>query len=137
MSSMTKPSIIELSKTPVHLGLGAKVSVQPIFTGELEWYERYAKETASDGIEGRLVTLHSFDEPWDTWEMHPKGEELVLCLSGHLTLHQEIAGETRTITLEPGQAVINAAGVWHTADVAGKCTALFITAGAGTEIRGR
>ena len=32
---------------------------------------------------------------------------------------------------------INAPGVWHTADVTGEATALFITAGKGTEHRPR
>jgi hypothetical protein len=43
----------------------------------------------------------------------------------------------RTVTLGPGEAVINRPGVWHTADVDGACTALFITAGAGTQTRAR
>ena len=42
-----------------------------------------------------------------------------------------------TATLEPHQAVVNPPGVWHTADVSGPVTALFITAGMGTEIRPR
>jgi quercetin dioxygenase-like cupin family protein len=54
-----------------------------------------------------------------------------------MTLHQEIDGEDRTITLEAGQAIINPPGVWHTADVQGLASAFFITAGVGTEIRGR
>jgi hypothetical protein len=52
-------------------------------------------------------------------------------------LHQEIDGEVRTVTLEPNQAVVNPPGVWHTADVDAPATALFITAGVGTEIRPR
>ncbi|MFT3923982.1 MAG: hypothetical protein QM778_15720 [Myxococcales bacterium] len=134
---MSASTIIELSKTPVHLGLGAIVRIQEPFTGDLEWYERYGKRNQKDGVEGRLVSLHSFSEPWDTWEMHPKGEELVLCVAGQITLLQEIAGEVRQCTLGPGQAAINEAGVWHTADVSMPATALFITAGVGTEIRPR
>ncbi len=60
------------------------------------------------------VHLHTFDGPWDSWEMHPKGAELVA-----------------------GQAIINPPGVWHTADVDGRASALFVTAGVGTEIRPR
>jgi quercetin dioxygenase-like cupin family protein len=62
----------------------------------------------------------------------------VLCTSGSITLHQEHPdGSTATVTLEPGQYVINPPGVWHTADIEDKATAVFITAGAGTEIRPR
>ena len=39
--------------------------------------------------------------------------------------------------LDAGQAIVNPPGVWHTADVDGEATALFVTAGLGTEIRPR
>jgi len=41
------------------------------------------------------------------------------------------------VLLNAGQYAINAPGVWHTADVSGKATALFITAGMGTQHRPR
>ena len=69
--------------------------------------------------------------------MHPAGDELVLCVEGAMTLHQEIDGHVRTVVLSDGQAVINPPGVWHTADVDGATTALFITAGTGTQVRPR
>ena len=62
--------------------------------------------------------MHTFDEPWDAWEMHPKGHEVVICTAGKITLIQEIDGKTVRTTLTPGQYAINAPGVWHTADVA-------------------
>ena len=126
--------VFDLSAQPVHLGLGASVAAQEPFDG-MEWYERYGARVASDGIEGRLVTLSEFSEPWDSWEMHPLGEELVACLDGEITLHQERDGGTSTVVLGPNQAVVNPAGVWHTADVSSSARVLFITAGAGTEHR--
>ena len=134
---MSKDLVFDLSRYPVHLGLGATVRRQPEFTGGVEWYDRYGERHGADGDEGRLVSLHTFAAPWDTWEMHPRGDELVLCLAGRIVLTQEIAGEHRQVTLEPQQAVVNPPGVWHTADVSAPATALFITAGAGTEIRPR
>jgi len=83
------------------------------------------------------VTIHSFSAPWETWEMHPRGEELVVCLDGQITMHQEIDGGVRTLTLEAGQAIVKPPGVWHTADVEKEATAFFVTAGMGTEIRPR
>jgi quercetin dioxygenase-like cupin family protein len=128
---------IDLTTTPIHLGLGATAVPQETFTGEMSWYERYATRNDADGSEGRLVTLASFRSPWPHWEMHPTGSEVVLCTAGQLTLHQELLdGTTRTVTLLPGQAVINAPGVWHTADTDG-ATALFITSGLGTQHRAR
>lgn len=128
---------IDLNRTPIHLGLGATAVVQDRFTGELAWYEAYTARNAADGIEGRLVTIHAFTSPWPHWEMHPTGSEVVLCTAGKLTLHQELLdGTTRTVTLLPGQAVINTPGVWHTADTDG-ATAVFITSGIGTQHRAR
>ena len=122
---------------PLHLGLGATALPQPAFTG-MEWYEAYGARAAADGAEGRLVSLYSFAEGWDSWEMHPAGDEVVLCTAGSLTLHQEYPdGRTETVTLGPGDYAINPPGVWHTADVEREATALFITAGEGTQHRPR
>ena len=125
-----------LSKFPVHLGLGAKAIAQPEFDG-MPWYAAYGARNADDGLEGRLVSMHSFSEPWNSWEMHPKGHEVVVCTEGTITLIQEVGGDERRIVLSPGEYAINEPGVWHTADVEEKATAIFITAGAGTEHRPR
>ena len=123
---------------PVHLGLGATAEVEPRFTGEMSWYQAYGERHGGDGAEGRLVTLATFDKPWDVWEVHPQGAEVVLCVSGAITLHQELPdGEVRTVTIGPGEYVVNDPGVWHTADVESEATVLFVTAGAGTEGRPR
>lgn len=128
----------DLSRHPAHLGLGATATVEPAFTGEMAWYEGYVQRHAADGIEGRLVTTHRFDAPWTSWEMHPHGAELVLCLEGQMTLWQEQPdGRREAVTLAPGQYAINPPGVWHTADVEGSANALFITAGWGTQHRPR
>lgn len=129
--------VFRLAERPVHLGLGATVVVEERFTGRTEWYEGYGARHASDGAEGRLVSLHTFSAPWPTWEIHPRGEELVACLAGELILHQEIDGAVHTVVLHAGEAIVNPACVWHTADVSAPCQALFITAGMGTEVRPR
>lgn len=129
----------DLETNPVHLGSGASAHVEPDFTGGGEWYEAYGERRAGDGAEGRLVSLHSFSRSWDMWEMHPAGHEVVVCVSGEMTLHQEPpGGEATSVRLKPGQYAINEPGVWHTADIEdGPATALFITAGWGTEHRPR
>jgi mannose-6-phosphate isomerase-like protein (cupin superfamily) len=126
----------DLSRNPIHLGRGATAVTQPEFTG-IEWYQGYMQRHASDGTEGRLVAMHTFDAPWPSWEVHPNGHEIVLCTAGELTLVQEIDGKHVRITLRPGEYAINPPGVWHTADVKGRATAVFITAGAGTQNRPR
>lgn len=127
----------DLSTHPVHLGLGASASAEPEFTG-MDWYGAYVARHAGDGAEGRLVSLHSFAQDWDVWEMHPEGDELVVCLDGEITLIQEdTQGEEQRITLSSGAYAINPRGMWHTANVAGAARALFITAGWNTQHRPR
>jgi quercetin dioxygenase-like cupin family protein len=128
----------DITVHPVHLGLGATAEIEPVFTGAMDWYADYSNRHDADGAEGRLVSMHTFDAPWDMWEMHPLGSELVLCTSGSITLHQERQdGSTATVTLTPGQYAVNDPGTWHTADVAAAATALFITAGMNTQHRAR
>lgn len=122
---------------PIHLGLGATAEVQPEYTG-MEWYADYAARTEGDGREGRLVGIHRFTESWSSWEVHPNGAEVVLCVSGRMTLHQEApGGGITTVIIGPGDYAINPPGVWHTADIEDEATALFITPGLGTENRPR
>jgi len=123
----------------VHLGPGASATVQPPFTG-MDWYAGYGARHAGDGAEGRLVSMYCFTESWTSWEMHPAGAELVICTQGAITLVQELAdGRLERLTLGPGDYAVNPPGVWHTADVAPgtSATAIFITAGLGTEHRPR
>ena len=127
----------DLSKHPIHLGLGATAVRQPEFTGDMQWYEAYSDRCAQDGVEGRLVAMHSFDKPWDMWEMHPQGSEVVLCTAGELVIIQDIGGEHVRTTLGPGQYAINEPGTWHTADIETSATAVFITAGLGTQHKPR
>ena len=70
--------------------------------------------------------------------MHPAGDEVVICTHGALVLVQELAdGRMVETPLAAGEYVINPPGVWHTADVAESATAIFITAGEGTQHRAR
>ena len=127
-----------IEQHPLHIGLGAMATPQPQFTGEMDWYMDYSARTAADGAEGRLVTTHTFTESWTSWEMHPAGDEVVLCLTGTMTFHQEFPdGRKVTGSIAAGEYVINPPGVWHTADIVGQATALFITAGMGTAHRPR
>ncbi|SFF73471.1 hypothetical protein SAMN05518801_10168 [Novosphingobium sp. CF614] len=101
----------DLGTYPVHLGMGGRVEAQPAFTG-MEWYEDYARRVAADGTEGRLVSMHEFTGDWDGWEMHPAGDELVVCLAGEMTLIQELPdGVLHSETIGAGQYLVNPAGV--------------------------
>ena len=112
-----------------YVGIIAAVTLGVIFFG---------MRHGDDGPEGRLVSQHTFTEGWPGWEMHPKGEEVVICIDGAMDLTQEFPDGTRkTSSLEAGEFIINPRGVWHIADVEESATAIFITAGEGTEHRPR
>ena len=126
-----------LFEQPIHLGRGGRTSIEPPFTGE-DWYETYASRHPDDGAEGRLVSMYRFEESWGSWEMHPAGDEVVLCIEGTMTLHQQLAdGTDHTFELAAGDYAINPPGAWHTADCSGPVVALFITSGEGTTHRPR
>jgi hypothetical protein len=101
----------KLAQHFVHLGPGAAAIPQPVFT-DGAWYEGYGARHDADGPDGRLVSQWTFTESWDSWEMHPHGDELVLCTAGCLTLMQERPdGSTATITIGAGEYAINPPGV--------------------------
>lgn len=121
----------------VHLGLGATAVPQPSFDG-MAWYEAYGARHGGDGAEGRLVSQYSFAEDWTSWEMHPHGAEVVICTAGAMVLTQELpGGALERVRLVAGEYAVNPPGVWHTADVEEPVTAIFITAGEGTQHRPR
>lgn len=130
----------KLSDSFLHLGLGASAEPQPPFDG-MDWYAGYGARHGEDGPEGRLVSQHTFSDDWDVWEMHPNGSEVVICTQGALQLIQEFPdGSVETVGLISGEYAINPPGVWHTADIppdAQSATAIFITAGEGTQHRPR
>lgn len=83
-----------------------------------------------------LVTMSVFAAAWDSWEVHPNGDEIVFLISGHVTLTQEKDGVRSKVELKtPGEFALNPRGAWHTADVHEKSVMLFITAGEGTLTR--
>ena len=126
-----------LEEAFIHLGLGATAVPQPPFTG-LEWYEGYGARHGDDGAEGRLVSQYTFTEDWPSWEMHPSGSEVVICIHGAMRLTQEFPdGSHKQVPLSAGEYAINPPGVWHIADVEESATAIFITSGEGTQHRPR
>ena len=130
-------TVQSLELHPIHLGRRGSAIPQPEFSG-MEWYQAYDERHGGDGADGRLVSMYSFNESWTSCERHPAGEEVVICVSGRITLIQQMPdGGEHKLELAPGDYTINPQGVWHTADVDSPATALFITVGEGTEHRPR
>jgi mannose-6-phosphate isomerase-like protein (cupin superfamily) len=110
-------------------GPGAKrIGVEPDF-----WQTVHLR----DDLAGRLVGIFRYDADWNSWEMHPDGDEIVLLLSGAVDLVLEEAGGERTVELRDRAAVIVPRGIWHTANAIAPSEALHITRGAGTTHRPR
>lgn len=80
-----------------------------------------------------LVMTYAFDEPWPTWEIHPKGDEFVYLLEGDtdFVLRTEDGDKTVRVS-EPGSYVVVPKGTWHTARPHAPTRMLFVTPGEGT-----
>lgn len=96
----------------------------------------------SDMMSGRLeldgpwlVTSSDMTADWPHWEMHPRGEELLVLLRGELTLVIDDGQAETRVTMSAGQTWLMQRGLWHRALVAEPSTMLAITAGEGTEHR--
>jgi mannose-6-phosphate isomerase-like protein (cupin superfamily) len=87
--------------------------------------------------EGRLVAVFAFGSDWQHWEMHPHGEEILVLLSGRMTMIFDKGGDERSVDLTEGRACIVPRGTWHRAVVEIPSKLLAITYGRGTEHRPR
>ncbi len=135
IGSVSEP--FDLDRTYVHLGLGASAETIADFRWDDEYLEQYTAAHVGDGDEGRIVMIGDTAATWTSWERHPAGDEVVILLSGRVSLVQEIDGQEQRSELHGGQAIVNPAGVWHTCDVHEPGKALYITPGRGTEHRPR
>ncbi len=126
--------LFSLSSTYVVLGDNGDaipVAVSDRFFEQLE-------SKAGDFNGKRLISHFSFDKDWETWEMHPAGEEFVCLLSGQVDLILEQGGVENTVQLSTsGSYVLVPRGTWHTARVHTPSSMLFITPGEGTQNRSR
>ncbi|MDA0563320.1 cupin domain-containing protein [Streptomonospora sp. S1-112] len=128
---------VDLRTTPVHLGLGSTARPVEGFAWEPEVLRAYSAAVAADGAEGRMVMVFDGEGPGDHWESHTAGDELVICLSGSVTVTRDVDGAPEHVRLGPGEATVNPAGVWHAVDMEGPTSILAITPTLGTEHRPR
>ena len=116
--------------------------VFPILTPEMDlrplpfdgpsFYQRLDAEFGSFGNHV-LISCHSFNEAWTTWECHPNGDECVILMSGTATMALLKDGEEHTTVMDtPGQYIVVPRGPWHKATEADNASMLFITPGEGT-----
>ncbi len=99
--------------------------------------DTFWSETIETLPAGRLISVLDSHADWSSWEMHPAGDEFIQQISGVMTLVFEAGSGLSPIRLEPGHFAIVPTGAWHTADIEQPGSALFITAGEGTQSRPR
>jgi mannose-6-phosphate isomerase-like protein (cupin superfamily) len=127
MVSEFDPSSTYVCLSPT--GVASSVELTPDFWSTIDERSAFA--------EGRLVAAFDSDGDWEIWEMHPHGEEVLVLLSGSMTMVFEDHGGERSVELHPGRACIVPRGVWHRAVVPVPSRLLAITYGRGTEHRPR
>ena len=125
-------SSFDLSSTDICLspsGSASTIEVTPEFWATID--ERDDLKT------GRLVAVFANDTDWPHWEMHPHGEEILVLLSGRMTMIFEDADRELSVELQEGRAWIVPRGTWHRAIVHVPSKLLGITYGRGIEHRAR
>lgn len=127
----------DIRAVPAHLGLGGTARPIEGFGWSPDRLAAYEAEVAGDGPDGRMVMMFHMAGEWKNWERHPLGDEVVIVCTGTHRFVQEIGGAEQVSDLRPGEAIINPAGVWHTADSGEGGWIVTITPGLGTEHRPR
>jgi mannose-6-phosphate isomerase-like protein (cupin superfamily) len=81
--------------------------------------------------DGRVLLLHHANGPQDVhypdWEMHPAGDELLVLVSGALSVELREPEQARMERLQPHAALIVPAGIWHRLVVHEPCVLIAIT----------
>ncbi|MBN1237267.1 MAG: cupin domain-containing protein [Gammaproteobacteria bacterium] len=129
------PYVKPLHLDSTYLRLRNDASIEPLPVDDTFW-ERLTSGRYGSFHHEYLVTSYTFDADWTTWEMHPKGDEIVCLLSGSVTLLLDRNGEAGEVRLNvPGAYAVVPAGTWHTAKVEAPSRMLFVTAGEDTRTR--
>jgi mannose-6-phosphate isomerase-like protein (cupin superfamily) len=126
-----RPKIVfELDATYVQLKDGG--SAVQVEAGNDFWAKLSGRPELGDG---RLLWTSSQVRDSASWEMHPKGEEVIYLLSGAIDLAVLAGDAERAVTLRPNSACVVPRGVWHRFIVHKPASILAITPSLGTEMR--
>ena len=95
-------------------------------------------ETVGDRPElqaGRLVMMMRYTDDWDSWEMHPAGDEIVYALDGAVDLILDEEDGECVVQLRARTGCVVPCGIWHRGVVHSPGDVLHITRGEGTRHR--
>jgi uncharacterized cupin superfamily protein len=130
---VSQPTRIDLESTYVILDRDGGATTT---AGGAAFWDALMNGRMPEVLGNRLVTVSAFTESWGSWEMHPKGEELVVLLDGRVELVLEDGEQECVVVLErSGTCVVIPRGTWHTARISAPARVLFVTAGEGTQHR--
>jgi mannose-6-phosphate isomerase-like protein (cupin superfamily) len=125
-------SALDLSATYLCLAPSGAVTTMPVTP---DFWATVGGRT--ELAEGRLVAAFDCAADWNHWEMHPHGEEVLVMLSGAITMVFDDPGGEKRVALEEGKACVVPRGTWHRAIVHTPGKMLGITYGRGTDHRPR
>lgn len=128
---MKNSPLSDFTENYASLGKNGEIN---IFAGGNDFWSLSAEKLNQIG-ENWLITEFHFAEDWQTWEMHPHGEEIVYLLSGSMDLILEKDGISQTVELRSKGLVIIPEEMWHTAKVLEPSNMLVITLGKETNTR--
>jgi quercetin dioxygenase-like cupin family protein len=124
--SVTTSEAFDLRMT--YLALDGEGGVVKLPAGP-EFWETIDRNPAARGT---LMTAGAVDAAWTHWEMHPKGEEIVMLLSGDIDFIFETPDGEQAHRTGPGEVIVVPRGTWHRATVRKPGRMLFLTFGEGT-----
>jgi mannose-6-phosphate isomerase-like protein (cupin superfamily) len=119
-------------RTYVHLGVDETVTtldVTPEFWAGID--------ARTELHTGRLITSFEMSSDWDSWEMHPAGDEVILVTTGEVRFRLDDGNEVSQLHVAAPHYVVVPTGTWHTADALGTARLVVITWGEGTQHRPR
>ncbi|NIA69089.1 cupin domain-containing protein [Pelagibius litoralis] len=124
------PKEISRKLTQTYLELRADGGVTEIELTPEFWPQLMSgkRETA-----GRLIMAADMTEDMAHWEMHPAGDEVLLLLSGQVTIVLERPGQNEEIDLKAGETFVVPRGCWHRVKLCEAGQMVFMTLGEGTE----
>ena len=92
--------VYDLERSFVNLGLDGSTDL-------LEGTDSFFPDLVSGKLgvgPGRLLSFFAFEGPWDSWEVHPNGDEIVLLREGRVLLESRLDSSrddiSRTIVLD-------------------------------------
>ncbi|WP_223670352.1 cupin domain-containing protein [Kangiella shandongensis] len=104
-----------------------QIDVTPSVYSELD-------KNYNDFKDHQLVSIYEFSDDWGSWENHPKGDEIVVLVSGTVTFVFDNDGEYEEATLkDEGDFLVVPKNIWHTAKTKVPSKVLFITPGEDTQ----